>query len=164
MLSAHGVRGLVKVESWCDTPKVLAAQKRIFLSAGDDRYEERKVISASVMGALVLMCIEGINSREEAYAYKNRTLYLHRDDVPVRAGAHLIADMIGLDVIDIETGKVYGTLSEVSDAPGGKIYTVKCNTGDVLLPAVPEFIKEIDTERGIFIKTIPGFFDEADEV
>ena len=162
--AAHGVRGLLKVEAWCDTPKVLAAQKRVFLAVGGDRYEERKVLSASVMGAVLLMGIEGIGSREEAFAYKGRVLYLHRDDIPVRRGAALIADMIGLPVIDADTGRVYGTLSDVSDAPRGKIYTVKCDTGEVLLPGVPEFIKEIDTERGVFIRPIPGFFDEADEV
>ncbi len=162
--AAHGVRGLLKLESWCDTPKVLAAQKRIFLAVGGDRYEERRVISASVMGELVLMGIEGVESREEAFAYRNRTVYLHRSDIPVKKGAMLIADMIGLDVIDIDTGKVYGILADVSDAVRGKLYTVRCESGDVLLPGVPEFIKEIDPERGVFVRPIPGFFDEGDEI
>lgn len=162
--AAHGVRGLLKVESWCDSPKVLAAQKRVFLAVGGDRYEERRVLSASVMGEVVLMGIEGVDSREAAFAYKGRVFYLHRDDIPVKRGAALIADMIGLSVIDADTGRVYGELVEVSDAPRGKIYTVKCDTGTVLLPGVPEFVKEIDVERGVFVKPIPGFFDEADEV
>ncbi len=164
MCSAHGVRGLLKIESWCDSPKVLAAQKRVFLATGDGKYEERKVLTASVMGALVLMAIEGISSREDAFAYKNKMLYLHRDDIPVKKGAYLIADLIGLDVIDIDTGRVYGTLSEVNEAARGQLYTVKCDTGEVLLPAVPEFIKEIDPLRGIFIRPIPGFFREPYEI
>ncbi len=159
VIAAHGVRGLLKIESWCDSPKVLAAQKRIFLATGDGRYEERKVISASVMGALVLMGIEGLDSREEAFAYKNKIFYLKRDDIPVKRGAFLIADLIGLDVIDVDTGRVYGILSEVTEAARGQLYSVKCDTGEVLLPAVPEFIKEIDPERGIFIRPISGFFD-----
>ncbi len=162
--TAHGVRGLLKVESWCDTPKVLAAQKRIFLAVGGGRYEERKVISASVMGELVLMAIDGIGSREEAFAYKNKTIYLHRGDIPVKPGAVLLSDMIGLDVIDIDTGKIYGTLTDISDAVRGKLYTVKCGSAEVLLPGVPEFVKEIDTERGVFIRPIPGFFDAPDEI
>ena len=162
--AAHGVRGLLKVESWCDTPKVLAAQKRIFLAVGSDKFEERRVLSASVMGGVVLMGIEGIVSREDAFAYRGWVFYLHRDDVPLRRGAALVADMIGLSVIDVDTGRVYGELVEVSDAPRSKIYTVKCDTGTVLLPGIPEFVKEIDVERGVFVKPIPGFFDEADEI
>lgn len=165
MCTAHGVRGLMKVEPWCDTPKILAAQKRVFLAVGSDRYEERKVLSASVMGELVLMNIEGVTSREEAFAYKNKIIYLHRSDIPVNRGAALIADMIGLDVIDAVTGKIYGTLSNVLDAPHGRLYSVTCKSGkETLLPGVPEFIKEIDTERGVFITPIPGFFDEDDEI
>ena len=30
IVGAHGVKGLMKVECWCDSPKILAAQKRVF--------------------------------------------------------------------------------------------------------------------------------------
>ena len=33
-----------------------------------------------------------------------------------------------------------------------------------MLPDVPEFIKEIDEERGMAVLPIPGFFEEADEI
>ena len=161
--SAHGVRGALKIEPWCDEPKVLAKQRRVFFAEKDGKYVERKVISASVSTKFVLMNVEGIDSREAAQGEKNRILYLHRSDIPVKKGAHLIADMLGLPVINIDTGRIYGTLSEVNDGVQAKLYTVKTDYGEVLLPDVPEFIKEIDTERGIFIRTIPGFFVE-DEV
>jgi len=157
--SAHGVRGIMKIEPWCDSPRVLAEEKRVFVLTPDGRYLERGVISASVSGRFVLMAIEGVDSREAAQAEKNRILYLHRDDIPVKAGAVLIADMIGLPVIDVDTGRVYGTLSEVSDGVRNKLYTVSTESGEVIIPGVSEFIKEIDTERGVFIHTIPGFFD-----
>lgn len=162
--NAHGVRGLVKAEAWCDSPKVLANQKRIFLASGEG-YKEIKVIHGSVMGPLVLLELEGVSSREDAIALKNRTVYLHRSDIPVKPGAMLIEDMIGLDVIHVDTGAVLGRLVNVSDAVRSRIYTVRTAEGkDVLLPAVPEFIKEIDAERGIFVRPISGFFDEADEI
>ena len=40
------------------------------------------------------------------------------------------------------------------------IYTVKTEKGDVMIPAVAEFVKEIDLEKGVFIKPIEGMFDE----
>ena len=162
--NAHGVRGLVKVEPWCDSPAVLAKQKRVFFEKRDGTYEEKRVISASVMGALVLMNIDGIASREDAVAMKNRLLFLHRSDIPVKRGAMLIADMIGLPVVHAATGARLGTLKSVDDAARGMIYTVETESGDVLLPAVDEFIKEIDPERGVSVLPIPGFFDAADEV
>ena len=160
--SAHGVRGALKIEHWCDSPRVLANQKRVFFEEADGSYKEPAVISASVSGNFVLMSLDKISTREDAQAEKNRVIYLHRSDIPVKRGAVLIADMIGLPVINIDTGRVYGTLFEVNDGVQYKLYTVKTESGDVLLPGINEFVKEIDTERGVFIRPIPGFFNDDD--
>ena len=158
--NAHGVRGVVKIEHWCDTPYVLSRAARVFF-AEEGGYRERKVISASVSGNTVLMSIEGIDTREAAVANKGTVLYLSREDIPVKRGDMLIADMIGLPVIDARDGRKYGELSEVSEAVRGKLYTVKTPEGrEVLLPGVPEFIKRIDAEEGVFITPIPGFFED----
>ena len=158
--AAHGVRGILKVESWCDSPKVLAKQKRVFVADNDGKYSERKIISASVSGNLVLLGIDGVLSREDAFAMKNVTLYLKREDIPIAPGQMLLQDMIGLEVIDADTGRVYGKITDITDAPRSKIYTIKTADKEVLFPAVSEFVKEIDENRGVFIRPIPGFFDE----
>ncbi len=161
--SAHGVRGDLKIEHMCDSAAVLAKQKRIFiLSRGE--YIERAVRRASASGKFVLMSVEGVDTREDAIAMRGNTVYLHRSDVPLKRGAMLIVDMIGLPVIHAESGERLGTLSDVSDIAGRRIYTVATDSGEVLLPDVPEFIKEIDGELGIRVLPIPGFFDGDYEV
>ncbi len=162
--TAHGVRGILKVEHYCDSARVLASMKRVFLRGRDGSYSERAVISASVAGQLVLMGIEGVDSREAAIALRGATLYLAREDIPVAEGELLLADMIGLPVVHAESGERLGTLSDISDVAGRRIYTVKTERGDVLLPDVPEFIKEIDGEGGMRVLPIPGFFDEDYEI
>ena len=157
--SAHGVRGILKVEPWCDSPKVLATQKRVFV-AENGKYSERKIASASVSGSLVLLGLEGVCTREDAFAMKNVVLYLKREDIPIPKGQMLLQDMIGLDVIDVQSGRIYGKIKDISDAPSGKLYTIETENGEVLFPAVREFVKEIDENRGVFISPIPGFFDE----
>ena len=157
--SAHGVRGIVNVECWCDSPRVLAKQKRVYILGRDGSYKEIKVVSASPAPDRVLMGLEGVDTREAAQGYKNTVLYLHRDDIPVPKGAMLIADMIGLPVVDFDTGRVYGEISDVRDGVRYKLYTVKTDSGEVILPGVDEFIKEITEERGLLVQPIPGFFD-----
>ena len=157
--SPHGVRGILNVESWCDSPRVLAKQKRVYILGRDGSYKEIKVISASPASDKVLMGREGIDSREAAQGYKNTVLYLHRDDIPVPKGAMLIADMIGLPVVDFDTGRVYGEISDVRDGVRYKLYTVKTENGDVILPGVDEFVKEITEEGGMLVRPIPGFFE-----
>lgn len=156
--TAHGVRGVLKVESWCDSTKVLATRKRVY-TLSEGIYTEHKVLAASPNDRFVLMSLSDVVTREAAQAMTNETLYLRREDIPIPKGSHLLADMIGLPVIDLLSGKVYGTLTDISDAARGKLYTVKTECGDVLLPDRPEFIKKIDTDAGVYITPIPGFFD-----
>ncbi len=161
--TAHGVKGQLKVSHLCDSPKVLLKVKKIYFKSKSGEYCAASVKAASLMGQFVLLTLEGIDSREEAIAYRGRVFYLHREDVPLKDGAMFIADMIGLDVIHIESGELLGKLSDVSEISGRRIYTVKTAKGDVLIPDVPEFIKEIG-EDGMKILPISGFFDEAYEV
>ena len=158
--SPHGVRGILNVEPWCDSPRVLALQKRVYILDRSGKYVELEVTSASVNRESVLMGLSGIDSRECAQGYKNTVLYLRREDIPVAEGAMLLADIIGLPVVDFDTGRVYGEICDVRDGVRYKLYTVKCEGGaEVILPGVDEFIKEISEERGVVVKPIPGFFD-----
>ncbi|MBQ9084756.1 MAG: 16S rRNA processing protein RimM [Clostridia bacterium] len=161
--NAHGVRGMLKVESWCDSPKVLASRKRVFLADKDGEFRETRVLASSVSGNLVLMQIEGIDTRESAIAMKNTVLFLHRSDIPLGKGQMLIADMLGLSVIDAASGRRYGEIVDVTDAPRGKLYHISTPTGIVIYPSGDQFVKEIDEERGMLITPIPGFFDD-DEI
>ena len=162
--TSHGVKGLLKVEHLCDSPRVLTSAKKIYLKERDGSFTEKKIKSASIMGQFILIGIEGIESREEAIAYRGRLIYLHRDDIPVAKGAMLIADMIGLAVYHAESGESLGEIADISDVAGRRIYTVKYEGREVLIPDVPEFIKEITEERGMAVLPIPGLFDTADEV
>ncbi len=162
--TSHGVRGLVKAEHLCDSPSVLMNVKKIYFKERDGSFAERKITQCSLAGQFLLMGIEGIESREEAIAYRGRLFYLHRDDIPLSEGAMFIADMIGLAVYHAESGESLGEIADISDVAGRRIYTVKYQGGEALIPDVPEFIKEISEERGMAVLPIPGLFDSADEV
>ena len=159
ILAPHGVRGVMKLESYCDTPRILAAQKRVFFAERDGSYKEARVLTASVSGAHVLMQVEGINERETVQAMQGTLLFLNRADIKLKPGVHFLQDIIGLPVIDATTGTVYGEVADIQDAPRNRLYYISTEKGTVLLPEVDEFIKEIDTERGVFVTPIPGFFD-----
>ncbi len=162
--TAHGVKGQVKVEHWCDSPKVLAKQKAVFLRGRDGAYVEREVLAASVAAQFVIMTLGGVDTREDAQAMRGQILYLHRDAIPVPKGAMLIADMIGLPVYHAESGARLGEICDVDDTKAGRLYSIKTEGGVVLLPGVDEFVKEISEEGGMKVLPIPGLFDDDDEV
>ncbi len=157
---AHGVRGVMRVESWCDSPKILARMKRVYIPDKAGEYKEYNVLTCSLNGEGVLMSLEGIATREDAIAMKNTVLYLKREDIPLKQGAMFLQDMIGLKVIDFNTGRVYGVISSVDDGVASRLYTVSTDKGDVLYPDAPGFIKEVNPDVGMLITPIPGFFED----
>ena len=154
--TAHGVRGQLKVEHWCDSAKVLTKQKSVFIKNRDGSYTEREVLAASEAAQFVILTLAGVESREDAQAMRGVVLYLHRDNIPVAKGAMLI--------YHVETGEKLGEISDVDDTRAGRLYSIKTAGGVVLLPGVAEFVKEISEEGGMKVLPIPGFFDDGDEV
>lgn len=157
IINTHGVRGAVKLDPWCDSPDVLKQVKTLYLQDGTAfAVSDIKTIN----GGFLVVSLSGIETVEQAARLKNKVLFAKRENIPLAPGAHFICDLIELPVIDAVTGRQYGTLSDVMQNTVQELYAVKTpEGGTVLLPAVPEFIRKIDEEAGIFITPIAGFFD-----
>ena len=161
IINTHGVRGGIKVESYCDTPQVLASLPQLFLKK-NGIYEAHKVMRASVGAGRVLVFLADVDTLDDAILLKGKTLYAKREDLPLPEGAHFIADLIGLPLIDADTNREYGRITAVDDMPSSEMYTVKTPTGsEVLFPAISEFVVRVDVDTGVYIRPIPGFFDEV---
>ena len=94
-----------------------------------------------------------------ALAMKGQTVYARRKDFHLGKGEYFLADLIGLSVIDADTQKVYGTLSETINRGASDIYVVETPNGERMIPAVAEFIDHVDIEKGIFVRPIEGMLD-----
>lgn len=158
IVNTHGVDGAVKVESWCDSPDILASLKSIYIKSGED-YKELEVIRSFVKKQFAVLFLCGIDSFEKAAAMRNKIIYADREDIPVEEGAVLVSDIIGLPVIDADSGVVYGVLSDVLNLGAGDIYEIDTDHGKAMMPAVKEFVINIDYEKGIFVRPIEGMFE-----
>ena len=87
------------------------------------------------------------------------SVYAARNDLPVPEGAHFIADLIGLPVIDADTGREYGVLTDVFNAGASDIYCIATPDGERMMPAVPEFVISVDIESAIPVRPKGGMFD-----
>ena len=158
IINTHGCRGGVKAESWCNSEEDLAGLSRVFILRGSE-YEEYKITKSSIFKQFVLLDLNGVDDMDKAMLLKNKTLYALREDFALEEGEFFLADMIGLDVIDADSGAKYGTVTDVTDSVASRIYVIETDKGEVLFPHVKEFIEEINVEEGLFIRPIPGFFD-----
>lgn len=143
IVGVHGVRGEVKVIPWCDTPEYLKHFDTFYIGA-----LPRKARSLRIHKSFVLLTLEGIDDRDKAQALVGSVLAVPREAAPLAEGRHFIADLIGLEVLDADTGASIGRLEEIFPSPAHDIYVVR-GRREYLIPAVSEFIRQIDPEHGL---------------
>lgn len=160
ILAPHGFRGAMRIETWCDTPAVATRLPALYLKRGE-AYIAYRLVSASVHKGGLLATLEGITSPEEIAPLRGATVYAKREDLDPRGERVFLAETVGLPVLHAEDGRLLGRVREVDTSRPTTLYVIETEGGEVLLPAVPEFIKEIDIERGMTVCPIPGFFDEV---
>ena len=158
IVNTHGCRGALKAESWCNSEKDLASLARVFILESS-AYREYKVKKASVFKQFVIFELDGISDMDLAMMQKGKTLYAAREDFDLEEGEFFLADLIGLDVIDVDNGTVYGKISEIINRGASDIYVVRTDNGERMIPAVNEFVKKIDVEKGLFVRPIEGMLD-----
>ncbi len=159
IVNVHGLRGDVKVMPWCDEPELLCEFDSLYI---DRDKKELFIEDARVFKNTVIMRFEGCNTVEAAEKLRNKILYIHRDDLELEEGVYFIQDLIGLEVIDADTGKVYGTLKDVSPTGANDVYEVRDeeHKKTYWIPAIPDVVIETDVDGGVMkIRPLEGLLD-----
>ena len=157
IINTHGINGVVKAESWCDSPEILASLEKVF-ALENGKMKKYRIDGASVFKRFVLLELAGVTTVEDADKLRETVLYLERDDLELEEGEVFIADLIGLAVIDADNGTEYGKITDVINAGASDIYVIDTPNGEAMMPAVKEYVENIDLEKGVFVRPIEGMF------
>lgn len=155
IVGTHGVKGDLRVQSWCDSAETLCEFDTLYLDPQTTVAVER----AQVHKNIVLMHLKGVDTMEAAEALKNRVLYLDRDDIELPEDLVFVQDILGFRVYDLRTGQTVGVVKDVlTSNPAHDMYEIQADAGRlVYIPAAKPFLKEIDMEAGvIYVETIEG--------
>ena len=163
IVTTHGVHGEVKVYPLCDQPQDLLEHDHFYLDARGE--QQLQVEQARLHKQMVLLKFAGIDTPEQAVAYRNKMIYLHRSSVPMQPGEYFIADLIGLQVYDVDTGVHYGTLCDVSQTGANDVYHVRFADGkERYLPAIKQVVISVDLQQErMLIRPLKGLFDDAED-
>ncbi len=111
---------------------------------------------------LVVLKLKGIDDRNTAEKYKTQYLKIDRKDARVLPeDTYYIADLVGCEIYSIE-GEYIGILKDVVQNSAQDLYEVETKNSSkrILIPAVDEFIKEVDIENRIIkVQLIEGMMD-----
>ena len=154
IVNTHGLKGYVKIQPWADDPADLLDFDRFFIDG-----REYEVEQASLQKSMVLLKLAGVDTIDEAAKLRNKELLIAREDVELEEGVVFIADPIGLTVL--ADGVEIGKITEVLTPPGNDVYVVK-GEREYLIPAVKEFVEELNPEAGfVRVHLIEGMESDA---
>lgn len=162
IINKRGIKGELKVDAYTNSLDDFSSIDEVFLAP--DGNNPLRIESCKPYNGFIYLKLSGVDTPEMADRLRNRILYVDRDCYDLNDDEIFIADIIGLTVFDAKNGKVYGKVVDVVNYGSHDTYVIKSDKSEYMLPAVDEFIDNIDIEKGVFVTPIPGLFDEAEEI
>ncbi len=156
IVTTHGIRGEVKIMPYTDTPELLCEFDRLFI--GKDK-SELYIERSRTAKNMVIAKIEGVDTVEAAEKYRNKVLFMHRDDLELDEDTYFIQDLIDMEVQDADSGFVYGKITDVLQNGANDVYVIKGDR-EYLVPAIPDVVISTDIDSNIMqIRPLDGLFD-----
>ena len=111
---------------------------------------------------IALALLEGIDTVEKAQVLRGKMLYVDRKDLKLPKGHYLVQDLIGITIVDADDSSVlYGTLTDVSQTGANAVYHMQTEKGEVLIPAIPDVIIEVNLKKDILrLRPMKGLLDD----
>jgi len=155
---AFGVRGEVRLKSFCADPAAIAEYTPLFTE--DGRKFVQLVLTGQQKNGFTAR-LDGVVTKEDADALSNIKLLADRAQMPsLPDDEYYYTDLIGLDVLD-PGGEKLGTVKNVMDHGAGDLLEVQVPgaSDTVLLPFTQAAVPTVDLASGRIIADPPdGLF------
>lgn len=158
IVNTHGIKGEVKLTPWCDDPTVFETLDKLY----DKNGSILEILRVRYHKQSVILTLKGVTDMNTAETYKGKIVYADRDDLgELPDGTYYICDLIGLRV-ETDSGDLLGELTDCFPTGSNDVYVVKSpGKRDILLPAIPQVIKEVKLDEGRMIVTLmKGLVDD----
>lgn len=171
IVNAVALRGEVKVYHYSDYKERFEELEEILVernAAKKHAMESYEIEGVRYQKDMAILKLKGVNDRNAAEALKDCDVYITEADLrELPEDTFYIRDLIGCRVVNrsgnTENEEEIGIITDVLQNTAQDIYQVKTKEGkEVLIPAVGEFVKEINIdEKTVIVSLIPGFTDGA---
>lgn len=153
---AFGVRGEVRLKSFCTTAEDIATYGTLTTEDGTRRFAV--TLTRPVNGGLGAR-LSGVETKEQADALRGVTLWADRAALPALGDDEFYhADLIGLEVVDTG-GASLGRVRAIHDHGAGDILEIHGQSGTLLVPFTRAAVPTVDLNARRIVADPP----ESDE-
>jgi 16S rRNA processing protein RimM len=144
----HGIRGEVSIQSFSNDDTRFKKLKRAILRMPSGEIKELSVTAVRLPPTGILLTFEGIEDRNAAETLRNAEILIPESERPkLPKGRAYYDEIIGMSVIDDETGSVIGLVKNVLDMPAGDVFVLDLNGVEHLVTNAGEEVRKIDVAK-----------------
>ncbi len=152
----HGVRGIVKVQCYIDSPAVFDDLNEIWIESDNGGLSRIAIEKIKFHKRNVLFSFQGIEDRDSAESLKGKNLFINQDRLPdLEDDEYYWKDLIGIKVFELESDSYIGSLKSIIQTGGNDVYVVKKEDEEILIPAIGSVVKSIDLDKNSMYVDLP---------
>lgn len=157
VVKPQGRHGEVLVEPLSDDPERFPGLARVYVPAPGGGAREVKVTSCWPHKGKFVLKIEGVDSIDDAEAYRGLDLRIGEDELPkLPPGSYYHHQLKGLEVVEDQQGRVLGRVHDLLETGAAVVLVIKGEYGaETLIPLADEFVRTVDVAGGQMIVKAP---------
>ena len=152
ILSPWGREGKLKVAVETDFPQRFTSSSKVYINQ-----QPATIDSAWWHKGSAIIKLDSIDSVEDAEKLRGQLVEIHHSQLqPLPEGQYYHFQLIGLEVHTTQ-GQLLGKITEILTMASNDVYIVNGARGEILVPAIDDVVKLIDTDKGyLVIEPIKG--------
>jgi 16S rRNA processing protein RimM len=169
LVRPQGRRGEMLADILTDFPKLFSDRKRLFLvpseigsvsAAGNQPPREIVLEHHWLHKGRIVFKFAGIDSINDADALRGLDVAIPASErAPLEDGAVYISDLIGCEVVDLQSSQIIGRVINV-DREAALLTVADSSRAEFLIPFAQTYLEQIDLEaRRIEMRLPPGLLD-----
>lgn len=162
VLTTHGLNGEVKVNVITDFPEDRFAEG-MHLALKDNPEQVLTVKKSRPFKQFWLIQFEGIPDIDAAEKLRGKVLTVSEDDRgELPEGTYYYKDIFDCDVIDNDSGKKLGKITDIQSPGANDIWLVHEDNGkEYWIPNISDVIKKVDVaNKKVYVELMEGLRDE----
>jgi 16S rRNA processing protein RimM len=158
ILRPHGIKGEIVIRFNREDPERLLDVPYLMIEGETDVFDIESLRSHKKNHILKLA---GINHISQVEGWRGMEVLVdHWPEDLLDEDEYYVEDLIGMNVVD-DRGREIGRIASVLETAANEIYVIQGPYGEVMIPAVGEFILEISLEsRRVLVHLLEGMIHE----
>lgn len=157
IISSHGIKGELKIFPLTDDINRFKYLKEVYI--GEEKLPVQ-VVGVKFNKDKPIIRLKEFDNINQVLKFKDRYLYVDDENlIELEENEYFVFQLLGCKVENME-GKSIGVLEDIINTLSNDVYVIRHGEKEYLVPAIKEFIKNIDIESKLIrIDPIEGMIE-----